>query len=72
MKQSGGVFHDRYIVIDEGEVWLLGCSLNGIGKGLSTIVRLENPLDVIRSLHKLVEQFKSKPRLLCDWVKDHK
>ena len=69
---SEETLHDRYIVIDEGEVWLLGCSLNGIGKGLSTIVRLENPLDVIRSLHKLVEQFKSKPRLLCDWVKDHK
>jgi hypothetical protein len=32
-------FHDRAIVADKGDVLLLGTSLNGVGKHLSTLVR---------------------------------
>ena len=37
------MLHDRFIVIDNSEVWLLGSSLNTLGDSLSVIVRLDNP-----------------------------
>lgn len=37
------MLHDRFIVIDKSEVWLLGSSLNTLGDSLSVIVRLDNP-----------------------------
>lgn len=39
--------HDRYLIIDEGKVYLLGCSINSIGNKTSTIVPIE---------HKFVEK----------------
>jgi len=37
---SNDSFHDRYLVIDNTEVWNLGCSINGLGKKASTVNRL--------------------------------
>lgn len=34
-------FHDRFIIIDHKDVWMLGSSLNGLAKKHSTLVKLE-------------------------------
>lgn len=39
--------HDRYLIIDDGKVYLLGCSINSIGNKTSTIVPIE---------HKFIEK----------------
>ncbi|WP_153040555.1 hypothetical protein [Actinoplanes sp. TFC3] len=36
---SSTAFHDRALVAKSGEVWLLGTSLNGVGRHLSSLVR---------------------------------
>lgn len=42
--------HDRFIVVDETEVWLLGSSLNTLGDSLSVIVKLPNSLEAMSKI----------------------
>ena len=35
-------FHDRFIIIDKRELYLLGTSFNSIGKKCSSIIKIEN------------------------------
>jgi hypothetical protein len=38
------VFHDRYVIPEKGPIWMLGTSLNGVGKRTSMMVQVaENP-----------------------------
>jgi hypothetical protein len=48
-------FHDRFLVLDEGEVWQIGTSLNGLGKATSMLTRVtENA-----QKDQLINQFQS-------------
>ena len=46
-------FHDRFIIIDHEDVWMLGSSLNGLAKKHSTLVRLEYAEDVISAFDSI-------------------
>ena len=35
-------FHDRFIVIDNKEIYIVGTSFNSIGDNITTIVRLDD------------------------------
>lgn len=62
------MLHDRFIVIDESEAWLLGSSLNTLGDSLSVIVRLDNPqATIIPVLDKIVQD--NQTRKLDEWIK---
>jgi exonuclease VII small subunit len=39
-KKIEKVLHDRYLIIDQSEIWHLGTSINGIGKGEFTMTEL--------------------------------
>ena len=61
------MLHDRFIVIDESEAWLLGSSLNTLGDSLSVIVRLDNPqATIIPVLDKIVRD--NQTRRLDEWI----
>jgi len=61
--------HDRYIVADD-VVWLIGTSLNNIGKKISTIVKIPSRarLPVIEKIEKL--WFSDKADLLADSISE--
>lgn len=42
--------HDRFILVDDADAWLLGSSLETLGDSLSVIVRLENGAYVVHAL----------------------
>jgi hypothetical protein len=46
--------HDRFIIVDDEEVWMLGSSMITIGNSLSVIVRLENGPAVIKELYSFI------------------
>ena len=61
------MLHDRFIVIDDSEAWLLGSSLNTLGDSLSVIVRLDNPqVTIIPALDKIFRD--NQTRRLDDWI----
>ncbi len=49
-------FHDRFILIDKKECYLLGTSTNGLGKRTSAIIRITNE----KIINDLIEMVKTK------------
>lgn len=61
------LLHDRFIIIDESEAWLLGSSINTLGNSLSVIVRMDNPqATIIPTLRKIVND--NQTLKLEDWA----
>ena len=52
-RPNGPTFHDRFIIIDNKGVWLLGSSLGGLGKKHSALVRLELAEEVISAFERI-------------------
>ena len=46
-------FHDRFIIVDDQRVWLLGSSLRGLGRKHSTLVKLEHSEEVISAFDRI-------------------
>lgn len=46
-------FHDRFIVVDDADVWLLGSSVNGLGRKHTTLIKLEYPQEIIVAFDRL-------------------
>ena len=68
VKVAGHAYlHDRFVVVDDENVWLLGSSLKSLGGSLSAVVRLNNGREVARSLKKLFDEVSGVD--LGDWVK---
>lgn len=44
--------HDRLVIPIEGDVWMLGSSLNGVGRHLTTLVRLHDAAGQLRSAYE--------------------
>ena len=64
---SGGMpFHDRFIIIDDKEVWLSGNSLHTIGDRASILIRLNNPSEVIGIIEDIKEKETFMP--LREWL----
>lgn len=60
--------HDRFIVIDSEEAWLLGSSLATLGEdSLSTIVKLNNASTTIRPILRTI-QHDNQVMTLSDWI----
>lgn len=57
--------HDRFLLIDDA-VWLLGNSLNGFGKTLSTMVVLPDPAPLKQELTKYWDSAQGLP----SWIKN--
>ena len=50
-------FHDRFIVIDNKEIYILGTSLNSIGEKTTFIVKI-NDINIIKLLQKRIDNIK--------------
>ena len=63
-------FHDRFIIIDNKEVWLSGTSFNSLGTRASSLIKLYSPEEVIAKLAEI----KSSATIsnLEDWLNNHK
>ncbi len=48
--------HDRFILVDDSESWMLGSSLVSLGKGLSVILKMENGASVAHELEECVSE----------------
>lgn len=59
--------HDRFIVLDGNEVWLLGSSLKDIGASLSVITKMNDGEGVAQKLIAIKNQCPS--RLLAVWLR---
>lgn len=60
--------HDRFIVIDGKEAWLLGSSLATLGEdSLSAIVKVENPQETICPILEKVRS-DAQVKTLADWI----
>ena len=62
-------FHDRFIIVDNKEVWLSGTSFNSLGTRASSLIKLYSPEDVIAKLAEI----KSSATIshLEDWLNNH-
>ena len=61
------LLHDRFVIVDNKDVWLLGSSLNSIGRALSVIVRLDESSTrrkAIQTTNMIVDQ----ATLLDEWI----
>lgn len=59
--------HDRFVVIDDKEAWLVGSSLKDIGASLSVITKLRDASGVIKGLREFIAEMNSQP--LDDWMR---
>ncbi len=60
--------HDRFIVVDGREAWLLGSSVATLGDSLSAIIKLENGSEVSGVLLEYINKMPSK-QSLEEWLK---
>ena len=65
------LFHDRFIIIDQQEVWLSGNSLHSIGDRVSSLIKLYNPLEVIDKMKHFIENNPDKISSLDDYIKQN-
>lgn len=63
-------FHDRFIVIDNKQVWLSGNSFNRLGDRASIMLQLPNPDEVIAKIAEIKAKGCITP--LAQWLKNHK
>ena len=54
---GNGQLHDRFLVVDDKEAWMLGSSMKTLGDSLSVVVKLKDPGTVIRHLNEVVSSF---------------
>jgi hypothetical protein len=53
--KSTETIHDRYIVVDEGEVWRLGCSIKDAGRRATSISRVASEEEAASMVRYLLE-----------------
>lgn len=46
-------FHDRFVVVDDEKVWLLGSSINGLGMKHTTLVQVEYPQEILVAFDRI-------------------
>jgi hypothetical protein len=61
VRADGTAFHDRFLIVDKESpqgagVWLLGSSLNGMGKKHSTLIKVSRPEEIIVAFDRLWKQ----------------
>lgn len=62
-------FHDRFIIIDNKEVWLSGTSFNSLGTRASSLIKLYSPEEVIAKLGEIKSS--ATKNNLEDWLNNH-
>lgn len=63
------LFHDRFIIIDQQEVWLSGNSFHSIGERVSSLIKLYNPIEVINRLNHFIDEHPDKLSSLDECIK---
>lgn len=53
VRANDTAFHDRFLVIDDEKVWLLGSSINGLGKKHTTLVQVEYPKEILVAFDRI-------------------
>lgn len=53
------IFHDRFIIVDNKEVWFSGNSFNSIGKKFGAIIQLPNPNEMLEKLSQMRDEEKA-------------
>lgn len=66
MPGEKGEIHDRFLIIDNNEVWLSGNSLNEIGKRAGIIVKLPSPAPILSNIDAIL----NKCQDLKTWVEN--
>lgn len=62
------LFHDRFIIIDEKDVWLSGNSLHTIGSRFSSLIKLYNSQEVIKTLNSFVNDHPDRIQTIEKWI----
>jgi hypothetical protein len=52
--RRGTGFHDRFVVVDERDVWTVGSSFNSLGEKATSIHRLRDPSEIEKQLRDVV------------------
>jgi len=55
IRKKANSFHDRFLIIDESEIWNIGCSINGFGGKDFTINKLINKDEIDKAISSLKE-----------------
>lgn len=63
------IFHDRFIIIDEKDVWLSGNSFGTIGKRVSSLIKLHNPVEILERLKSIIFDYDGRIKTLDEWLK---
>lgn len=63
------VFHDRYLIPDAGPIWMLGTSLNGVGKKTSAMVQVADEPGG-RAIRATFQEEWAKARAIADFLGD--
>ena len=66
---GSGQLHDRFMIVDHSEVWMLGSSMKSLGDSLSVIVKLQCGVKVAEHLKDTIAGFNAPT--LDDWIKQH-
>lgn len=66
---GAGQLHDRFIIVDDSDVWMLGSSMKSLGDSLSVVVKLHDANRVVAFLKKTIVDFHAPT--LSDWINKH-
>lgn len=64
------LFHDRFLIIDEKDVWLSGNSLHNIGSRFSSLIKLYNSQEIIKTLNSFVNDHPDRIQTIEKWIQN--
>jgi len=66
---GNGQLHDRFMIVDDSDVWMLGSSMKSLGDSLSVIVKLKDGVKTAKLLKDTIDGFNAPT--LDDWITQH-
>ena len=63
---GNGQLHDRFMIVDDSDVWMLGSSMKSLGDSLSVIVKLKDGVKTAKLLKDTIDGFNAPT--LDDWI----
>ena len=63
---GSGQLHDRFMIVDDSDVWMLGSSMKSLGDSLSVIVKLQDGIKTAKLLKDTIDGFNAPS--LDEWI----
>lgn len=63
---GNGQLHDRFMIIDDSDVWMLGSSMKSLGDSLSVIVKLKDGVKTAKLLKDTIDGYNAPT--LDEWI----